>query len=68
MPAITKSEVSVIMVDGSKGLKGCKTSGDVKADLSTSKDLSALGSKGLGKGSSEICIRFCRGMAISEYL
>ena len=68
MPAITKSEASVIMVDGSKGLKGCNTSSDVKADLSTSKDLSTLGSKGLGKGSSEMCIRFCRGIAILEYL
>ena len=29
-------------VDGSKGLKGRKTGGDVKANLSASKDLSAL--------------------------
>ena len=63
-----KSEASVITVDGSKGLKGRKTGGGVKADLSTSKDLSVLGGKGLGKGSSEICIRFCRGIMISEYL
>ena len=68
MPAIMKSEVSVITVNRSKGLKGCKTSGNVKADLSTSKDLSALGGKGLGKGSSDICIRLCRGIMILEYL
>ena len=68
MPAIAKSEVSVITVDRSKGLKGHKASGDVQANLSTLKDPSTLGGKGLGKGLSEMCIRSCRGIAISEYL
>ena len=68
MPAIAKSEALVITVDGSNGLKGHKTNGDVKANLSTLKDLSTLGGKGLGKGSSEMCIRSCRGITISEYL
>lgn len=44
-----KSEALVTKVDGSKGLKGQNTGGNVKADLSTSKDLSTSGGKGLGK-------------------